>query len=147
MMNANGLRSSVLNLASFTTTIIMKDYIQNLNQCLSESNVDFERLTKLIQDTYNNKKTKFRVVNAGNYTESVLEKTRADKLKFARMEYFEKAAASMNLEYECEKYLEFKNQLSNNDPIFIDDQCDITLLYFQDREIVRIISKIICGLP
>lgn len=119
--------------------------IQKLNQLLKDGNVEQTAIAiNEIQKEFN---ATFKVVNLNLYTADLLEKAKTDKVKFAQMQYFEKAASSRDLEYECLKYLEYKNQLSDTGPVFIKDDADVLLLYTYRSEIILKLELRINNIP
>lgn len=126
-------------------TLAYDELIQKLNQFLKDENL--EQISFVLNEIRREFKVDFQVVNISSYTHELLEQAKVDKVKFAKMQYFEKAASIRDLEYECAKYLGYKNQFHSAFPVFIKDDEEIQLLFTEKSEIIQRIESFIDNLP
>ena len=124
-----------------------KDILQKLNEILEKDNPDIELFETLLMTLKSEYNPKIKLIDFEYYTEERLIKAKEEKIICIRLQNFEKAASNRDLELECQKHIDLKNQFELNKSMF--DLKEGYLLYYyfgtslNDRKIREFYKKFI----
>jgi hypothetical protein len=85
--------------------------ILELNKLLTIDEFNFEQVDYFIQSLKEHNKVIIKLIDFEYYNEERLDKANKEKIICVQLQNFEKAASNRDLEMECKKYIDLKNEL------------------------------------